>query len=105
MADYDIYREQLSIKYPTYGYALWNPSPSNPNNPVEIGDVGFIYKGKFIRLFNAQISAEDQSNVPEYYEQLIPKFSDHMSEDKLSSQDYCSDGISVEPESNVHAAR
>ena len=105
MADYDIYREQLSINYPTYGHALWQPSPSNPNNPVGIGDVGFIRNGKFHRLFNALISAEDQSNVPEHYEQLVPKFSDHISEDTLSSHHYCSDGIGVEPESNVHAAR
>jgi hypothetical protein len=104
MADYDIYREQLSIKYSTYGHALWQPSPSNPNNPVEIGDIGFIRNGKFHRLFNTLISAEDQSNVPEHYEQLVPKFSDHISEDTLSSDHYCSDGISVELESNVLAS-
>jgi hypothetical protein len=104
MADFEIYREQLSIKYPTYGHALWEPSPSNPNNPVGIGDVGFIRDGKFHRLFNALISAEEQSNVPEHYEQLVPKFSDHISKGTLSSDHYCSDGISVEPESNVLAA-
>ena len=105
MADYDIYRDQLSIKYPGYGHALWEPSPSNPNNPVGIGDVGFIRYGKFHCLFNALISVEDQSNVPEHYEQLVPKFSNHISETTLSSHHYCSDGISVEPGSNVFTAR
>ena len=104
MADYDIYREQLSINYASYGHALWQPSPSNPDNPVGIGDVGFIRNGKFHRLFNTLISAEDQPNVPEHYEQLVPNFADHISEDTLSSYHYCSDGISVEPESNVLAA-
>ena len=105
MADYDIYREQLAIKYSTYGHALWQPRPSNPNNPVEIGDVGFIRDGKFCRLFNALISAENQPNVPEHYEQLVPKFSNHITEDTLSSLHYCSDGMHVELESNVLASR
>ncbi len=105
MADYDIFRDQLSIKYPTYGHALWEPSPRNPNNPVKVGDVGFIRCGKFHRLFNALLSAEDQTNVPEYHEELVPKMSDHISHDLLSSNHYCSDGITVELEPNIFASR
>ena len=52
MADCDIFREQLAIKYPSYGLALWEPSPRYPDKPVQVGDVGFIRKGKFHRLFN-----------------------------------------------------
>ncbi|KAH9994873.1 ankyrin repeat-containing domain protein [Russula vinacea] len=47
MADYDIFREQLAIKYPSYGHALWEPSPRRPDRPVQVGDVGFIRRGKF----------------------------------------------------------
>jgi hypothetical protein len=104
MADYDIFREQLSIKYATYGHALWEPSPAKPNNPVKVGDVGFIRSGKFHRLFNALLSAKDQSNVPEHYEQLVPKFSDQICEGTLSSSHYCSDGIGVELEPNIFAS-
>lgn len=103
MADFDIFREQLSIKYPTYGHALWEPSPAKPNHPVKVGDVGFIRSGTFHRLFNALLSAEDQSKVPEHYEQLVPKFSDHIRKSTLSSNHYCSDGIGVKSEANIYA--
>jgi hypothetical protein len=105
MADYDIYREQLAMKYPAYGHALWEPSPWKPDRPVEVGDVGFIRNGKFHCLFNALRSAEDQSNVPEYYEQLFPKSSDHISKSTLSSNHYCSAGIAVESEPDFYASR
>jgi len=105
MADYDIFREQLSLRYSTYGHALWEPSPSKPNDPVKVGDVGFIRSGRFHRLFNALLSAEDQSNVPENYEQLIPKSSDHIVKGSLSSDHYCSPGISVEHGPDFHASR
>ena len=103
MADYDVFREQLSIKYSSYGHALWEPSPEKPNDSVNVGDVGFIRSGKFHRLFNALLSAEDQPDVPNDYERLVPKFSKHISEGTLSSNHYCSDGIVVDLESDVLA--
>ncbi len=105
MADYDIFREQLSIRYSTYGYALWEPSPSEPNNPVKVGDVGYIRRGSFHRLFNALLSAEDQSDVPEGHEQLTPKRSDHITTLSLSFDHYCSAGISMEREPDFYASR
>ena len=105
MADYDIFREQLAIKYPAYGHALWEPSPWKRHRPVEVGDVGFIRNGKFHCLFNALRSAEEQSNVSEFYEQLVPRFSDHISEGTLSPNHYCSAGIIVEPEPDSQASR
>lgn len=105
MAEFNIFREQLSIKYSSYGHALWEPSPPKPNIPIKVGDVGFIRTGRFHRLFNALLSAEDQPNVPEHYEQLIPRLSEHISKSTLSSNHYCSDGINVEVESNFHASR
>jgi len=105
MADYDIFREQLSIRYSSYGHALWEPSPSKPNNPVEVGDVGYIRSGRFHRLFNALHSAENQSNIPEDHEQLTPKSSDHISKGSLSSDHYCSAGIRVEREPDFHSSR
>ena len=105
MADYDIFREQLLTRYSTYGHALWEPSPSKANDPVKVGDVGFIRSGRFHRLFNALLSAEEQPNVPENHEQLIPKSLDHIFKRSLSSDHYCSAGISVEHEPDFHASR
>ena len=111
MADYDIFREQLAIKYPAYGHALWEPSSWKPdslkslNKSVEVGDVGFIRDGRFHCLFNALLSAEEQSNVPEDHEKLVPSVSDHISRGYLSSNHYCSPGIVMEPEPEFHASR
>jgi len=37
MAHYDTFREQLAIKYPAIGHALWGPSPRNGHDRVEVG--------------------------------------------------------------------
>jgi len=106
MADYDIFREQLGIRYPGYGHALWDPSPSNPDRPVEVGDVGFIRRGRFHRLFNALLPAGDKlqdHGVPEYYEQLKPNMKKHISKSSLTSNDYCSTGVCAIGESEYHS--
>jgi hypothetical protein len=105
MANFEIFREQLAIKYPADGHALWEQRPWPSDRPVEVGAVGFIRNGRFHSLFNALDPAEGQSDVPEHYEQLVPKFSNHITESPLSSNHYCSAGISVEPESEYHASR
>jgi len=89
MADYNIFREQLAIRFPSYGHALWDPSPEEPGRPVEIGDVGFIRDGKFHRLFNA-LNPED---VPEGYAPLVSE-SQH-SRGSLFHGPYHSVGIQV----------
>ena len=104
-SDYDIFREQLAIDCPSYGHALWKPSPRKQDRPVQVGDVGFIRNGKFHSLFNVLCPAEGQSNVPDCYEQLCPKFSDHISNSSFGSSHYSSAGISVEPEPDFHASR
>ena len=107
MTHYDIFREALAIKYPLYGYALWEPGPSRPYNPVEIGDIGFIREGRFHRLFNALLSADHpshKSGVPDYHEPLIPKLSDHITRGTLKPGHYYSVGIDmVNPEPDVRA--
>ncbi len=106
MADCDIFREQLAIKYPLYGHALWEPSPRNPNKPVQVGDVGFIRRGKFHRLFNALLPADDPSHecgVPEYHEPLVPNLPDHLDRGSLARNHYCSAGVNVEPDPGYHS--
>ena len=99
ISDHDIFREQLAIRYPSYGYALWEPRPKNPNRPVQVGDVGFILKGRFHRLFSALLPADDPSqefSVPEYYEPLVLTLDDHLATCPLDPNNYCSVGVRAE---------
>src|SRR5260221_1600875 len=99
MAHHDVLREQLGIKYPINGHALWEPSPGKLYSAVEVGDVGYIREGKFHRLFNALLPADHASHlnfgVPEYHEPLVPKLPDHIDTGTLDAKHYCSPGISV----------
>jgi hypothetical protein len=99
MAHYDIFRNQLGIKYPAFGYALWEPKPGRIYSPVEVGDVGFIREGKFHRLFNVLLPADHPSHerfgVPEYYEPLLPSVVDHIDHGTLTPNDFCSYGVTA----------
>ena len=99
MAHHDIFREQLGVKYPKYGHALWEPSPGKLYGAVEVGDVGYIRDGKFHRLFNALLPTDHASHlkfgVPEYHEPLVLELSDHIDTGTLGANHYCSSGITV----------
>ncbi|KAI9439552.1 hypothetical protein H4582DRAFT_1535834 [Lactarius indigo] len=103
MAHYDIFRHHLALKYSAYGYALWDPDPGNLYPAVEIGDLGYIREGKFHRLFNVLLPAEDESHadfgVPENYEQLELNPTKHISIGKLSPNNFCSAKVTSIPES------
>ena len=106
MDDYDIFRERLAIKYPSYGHALWEPSPRDPDRPVQVGDVGFVRRGKFYRLFNALLSEDDPSHVlgvPEHHEPLVPTLFHHLDTRSLGRNNYCSPGVSTEPDPGYHS--
>jgi len=105
MADYNIFREQLGIMYPKYGHALWDPSPSKPDRPVQVGDVGFIRMGKFHCLFNVLRPKDEQANVPEGYEPLVLKSSPHITRRSLNPGHYCSVRVGVDVEQDMHLAR
>ncbi|KAF8258643.1 hypothetical protein EI94DRAFT_1814939 [Lactarius quietus] len=98
-AHYDIFRDQLGIKYPAFGHALWEPNPGRLFTPVEVGDVGFIREGKFHRLFNALLPSDHPSHerfgVPEHYEPLLPGVVDHIDGGTISPNDFCSHGVTV----------
>ena len=101
MAHYDIFRDQLGIKYPVFGHALWDPNPQSGRlySPVEVGDVGFICEGKFHRLFNALLPADHPSHqrfgVPEYHEPLQPSVAGHIDSGTFRPHDFCSYGVNV----------
>lgn len=89
MAHFDIFRQELAFKYPAYGHALWEPSPSK-HHPVavEVGDVGFIRDGKFHRLFNALLPENHPTHqnfgVPENHEPLQLNMKEHIDTGPLS---------------------
>jgi hypothetical protein len=94
MAHYDIFRQRLAIKCPAYGYALWEPSPGEHYPTVQVGDVGFIRRGKFHRLFNALLPAEHPSHqrfgVPDHHEPLEVKISQHIDAGMLNPNNFLS---------------
>ncbi|KAI9439551.1 hypothetical protein H4582DRAFT_2097746 [Lactarius indigo] len=93
----------LAIKFPAYGHALWDPDPGNLYPAVEVGDVGYIHEGKFHRLFNALLPAEDESHedygVPEGHEQLTLNLKKHINIGRLGPNNFCSAKVISMPES------
>jgi len=61
MGDCNTFREELAIRYPNHGHALWNPDPGGLYDSVGVGDVGFIRDGYFFRLFNALLPRDPPS--------------------------------------------
>jgi hypothetical protein len=62
MSDYTTFREQLAIRYPHHGHALWDPDPGGLYDSVEVGDVGFIRDGCFHCIFNALLPGDPPSD-------------------------------------------
>ena len=83
MDDSKTFREELAIQYPDLGRPLWQPDPGGLYNAVQVGDVGFIRRGYFNRLFNAlsigdNSSAELDPEYPHSLQQLQPRTSNHI---------------------------
>jgi hypothetical protein len=90
-----ILREELGTRYPNHGHALWEPDPRGLYNAVEVGDVGFIRGGYFIRLFNAlrppdAPSDPDANDGPKYPPKLQPRNPNHMCKYRDTQEDFCS---------------
>ena len=103
---YEIFREQLAIRHPWDGHALWEPRPRNPNRSVQIGDVGFILEGRFHRLFSALLPEGDpsqDSRLPEHYEPLVPTSKDDPVTCPLDPNNYCSVGVKVGVDPGLHS--
>lgn len=105
--DYEIFREELAIKYPVYGHALWEPSPGGRYAAVQVGDVGFIREGYFHRLFNILLPADHESHrggVPPYHEPLMLRTSPPTYSGTLPANHLRSKGISdISDVDGIHA--
>jgi hypothetical protein len=106
-AHYDIFRHHLVMKFPAYGHALWEPDPGNLYPAVKVGDVGYIREGKFHRLFNVFLPAEDESHtdfgVPEHHEPLTLSIRKHINVGKLRPNNFCSAKVTSIPVLNYSA--
>ena len=95
---YDTYREELGKAYPGFGHALWDPNPGD-QDPVEVGDVGFIRQGHFHRVFNALLPANHPSHerfgVPEGHEPLRLTVTNHTHRGDLTPNTFHSHGVTV----------
>jgi hypothetical protein len=100
MAHYDIFRDQLAIRFPGYGHALWEPSPVDHYGVVGVGDVGYIREGRFHRLFNILLPADDPSHavfkVPDNHEPFQPEMPEHSIPGILRPGNFCSVGVTLE---------
>ncbi|KAH9066175.1 hypothetical protein EDB87DRAFT_1732214 [Lactarius vividus] len=98
MAHYNTFREQLAIAHPAFGHALWEPDPGQ-YPPVQVGDVGFTRDGKFHRLFNVLLPANDPSHqsrgTPDGHEPLPLRLQDHIDRGILSPNTFYSYGVNV----------
>lgn len=109
MAHYDIFRQNLTIKYSAYGHALWEPNPGDRYPAVAVGDVGFTREGRFHRLFNVLLSPKHPSHgifgVPEDSEdeQLRPHVDNHIITGTLTPNHFCSAGVTLESEPEIYA--
>ena len=66
----EIYSSALSRTL-QQGYALWFPEP-HTTGEVQIGDVGWIKDGGFVRLFNIDSTVQPVPKWPESYEPTYP---------------------------------
>lgn len=68
----EVYARLMSLR--GKGLPLWEPEPP-ATGPVRIGDVGYVRNGRFYRLFNSVLPAEDPVNarfgVPDGHEALL----------------------------------
>ncbi|KAH9038297.1 hypothetical protein EDB84DRAFT_1252557, partial [Lactarius hengduanensis] len=99
MAHYNTFREQLAIAHSAFGHALWEPDPGQ-YPAVQVGDVGFTRDGKFHRLFNVLLPADDPSHesrgTPDDYEPLqLGRLQDHIDRGILSPNTFYSYGVNV----------
>ena len=103
---FNIYREQLSSLF--HGLALWSPNPEGLYDQVAIGDVGYISKGVFIRMFNVTLPWDDESNrtlgIPKQYD-LLDLDNVTIRHEKFVKREYYSRHVSRnENINNVQAA-
>ena len=103
-----IFREEFAIRYAYHGQALWDPDPGGLYEAVEVGDVGFIRKGYFYRLFDALLLRDppdpDPSHGSRYPPQLKPKNLRHIRKIRDNHQFFYSNITKQSRQSDFYAS-
>ena len=60
MVAYETYASALVTK--GHGHPLWEPDPGPNTCAVELGDVGYLCEGAFVKLFNVSKDIHDERN-------------------------------------------
>jgi hypothetical protein len=95
---WNVYREQLSPLH--QGYALWEPEPvKGLYDKVSIGDVGYVDRGFFYRMFNVTLPWDNPSNnkfgedEPEHYKPMTRKSFANIHATSFIEGDYYSPNV------------
>lgn len=96
---FTVYRDQLTSLF--HGLALWKPNPPEDfYDKVSIGDVGYVYEGVFIRMFNVMLPWDHESNgilgKPMRYEPLSCGEFRNTLKGPFDEGEYCSPSVSTE---------
>jgi hypothetical protein len=98
LAPFCIYRDHTA--YLCHGYGLWEPDPGGLYQQVAIGDVGFIYNGCFVRMFNVLVEWNDPSNCTLFIPEPFPRLESgpfvNVHRSILSKGDYYSHYVTSE---------
>jgi hypothetical protein len=96
MVAYETYASVLVTK--GHGHPLWEPDPGEYAS-VDLGDVGYLYRGAFVKLFNVSKDIHDSSNqsglphghIPLHIGNILrltplPKAPEHISSEGVSEK-------------------
>ncbi len=106
MACYDSYRDQLACLY--NGHAVWMPDPAKQYDRVRVGDVGFMDRGYFVRMFNSLSSVDDPIQVfgvPEGFISLNMGPFQNIRTQNFSNGEYCSNTVTALDQYDDNARR
>ena len=82
---------------------MWDPKPveklhKQPGGHVSIGDVGYLYNGAFMRMFNVTIPWDDPSNKllgkPDKYERIKPRHFGDVRDNEIREGEYYTPHVS-----------
>ena len=91
----DTYRDQLASLY--HGHALWEPDPARLYDRVRVGDIGYVKRGRFFRMFNILLQANDPAQVHGVPEGFVQLNMENICTLRLNlpQGDYCSNAVVV----------
>lgn len=95
---FELYAEQL---HPLQlGYALYEPNPDLGEDEVRVGDIGYIFHGRFVRIASVFESGHGISAVDEAFHR-ISSFAD-LDSGVLSSESVRSERFELEASASVN---